>query len=69
MKVTYAELAEKYQIPASTITGYQSKDPPGIMPVKPAAMGRKFVLEPANEEKLVNYLLQCCDRGYGKNRM
>ena len=66
-KVTYAELQEKYQIPASTIRGYQSKDLSGTMPVKPAQMGRKCVLEPANE-KLVNYLLQCCDRGYGKNR-
>ena len=67
-KVTYAELAEKYQIPALTIRDYQSKDLSGTMPVKPAAMGRKCVLEPADEEKLVNYLLRCCDRGYGKNR-
>ena len=67
-KVTYAELAEKYQIPASTIRGYQSTDPSGTMPVKPAQMGRKCVLEPS-DEKLVNYLLQCCDHGYGKNRM
>ena len=52
MKVTYAELAEKYHIPASTIRDYHRKDPSGTMPVKP-----------------VNYLLQCCDRGYGKNRM
>ena len=39
MKVTYTELAEKYQIPASTVRGYQSKDPSGTMPVKPAVMG------------------------------
>ena len=67
-KVTCAELAEKYQIPASTIRGYQSKDLSGTMPVKPVQTGRKCVLELANEEKLVNYLLQCCDWGYGKNR-
>ena len=67
-KVTYAELAEKYHIPASTIRGYQTKDPSGTMPVKLAQMRRKYVLELADEEKLVNYLLQCCDRGYGKNR-
>ena len=41
---------------------------PVPVPVKPAHMRRKCVLEPADEEKLVNYLLQCCDRGYGKNR-
>ena len=68
-KVTYVELAEKYQIPASTIRGYHRKDPSGTMPVTPAHMGRKCVLELADEEKLVIYLLQCCDRGYGKNRM
>ena len=68
-KVTYTELEEKYQIPASTNRGYHRKEPSGTMPVKPAPMGRKCVLEPADEEKLVNYLLRCCDRGYGKNRM
>ena len=36
--------------------------------MKLAPMGRKCVLEPADEENLVNYLLQCSDRGYGKNR-
>ena len=40
----------------------------GFRLVKPAQMRRKCVLEPAHEEKVVNYLLQCCDRGYGKNR-
>ena len=47
MKVTYAELAEKYQIPASTIRGYHRKNLSGTMPVKLAHMGRKCVLEPA----------------------
>ena len=44
-KVTYTELAGKYQIPASTIKGYRSKDLSGTMSVKPAQMGRKCVLE------------------------
>ena len=60
-KVTYVELAEKYLIPASTIKGYHRKDLSGTMPVTPAHMGRKCVLELADEEKSIT----CCSAVIG----
>ena len=68
VKLIFKELQAKYNIPASTIRGYFDKDPSGQKAVVSLVMGRKCVLTPDDEQKLVNYLLKCCDRGYGKNR-
>ena len=68
VKLTFKDLQAKYNIPASTIRVYFNKDPSGQKAVLPLVMGRKCVLAPQDEQKLVNYLLKCCDRGYGNNR-
>ena len=69
VKLTFKDLQAKYNIPASTIRGYFNKDPSGQKAVVHLVMGRKCVLPPPQgEQKLVDYLLKYCDRGYGKTR-
>ena len=68
VKLTFKDLQAKYNIPASTIRGYFSKDPSGQKAVVPLVLGRKCVLASQDEQKLVDYLPKCCDRGYRKNR-
>ena len=68
VKLTFKDLQAKYNIPVSTIRGYFHKDPSGQKGFVPLVMGPKCVLTPDDEQKLVDYLLKCCGRGYGNNR-
>ena len=67
-ETNFKDLQATYNIPASKIWGYFNKDSSGQKAVVPLVMGQKCVLAPQDEQKLVDYLLKCCDRGYGKNR-
>ena len=57
VKCTFKELEAIYNILASTIRDYFHKDPFGRKAVVPLVMGRKCVLTPDDEQKLVDYLL------------
>ena len=55
VKLTFKDLQPKYNIRV-----YFNKDPSGQKAAVPLVMGRKCVLAPQDEQRLVDYLLKCC---------